>query len=81
MNEGYPSSTGDYDMTFLSPLVRSVFKKDELKECGKTGYIKHLNREKLRFVKGKGCCENMESIYFQWMLLCVHRYIPRKNWQ
>lgn len=53
MNDSYPSSTADYDFAFLCPFLRSIFKTDELKQCGKTGLIKHLNREKLKFAKGK----------------------------
>lgn len=53
MNESYPTSTVDYDCAFLSPVLRSIFKRNELKQCGETGLIKHLNREKLKFAKGK----------------------------
>lgn len=53
MNETYPTSTVDYDFVFLFPLLRSIFKTGELKQCAKSGQIKHLNREKLKFAKGK----------------------------
>lgn len=52
MNQTYPTTSTDYDFAFLSPLLRGVFRKAELKDCSKTGYIKHLNRPKLKFVKG-----------------------------
>lgn len=53
MNQTYPSSSIDYDFSFLSPLLRGVFRKSELQNCGKTGYIKYLNKPKLKFVKGE----------------------------
>lgn len=52
MNQSYPTSTADYDFAFLDPFLRGVFETDELRECGETGYIKNLGRDKLKFAKG-----------------------------
>lgn len=52
MNSTYPSSTIDYDKLFLFDLLQAVFTKADLKKCGLRGTIQHLDRGKLKFVKG-----------------------------
>lgn len=52
MNESYPTSTADYDFAFLQPLLRGVFDRKDLEQCGETGYINKLSIPKLKFAKG-----------------------------
>lgn len=52
MNNTYPSTTVDYDKLFLFDLLRAVFTENDLLECGTKHTIQHLNRPKLKFVKG-----------------------------
>lgn len=61
MNTTYPTSTGDYDFIFLKQLACSVFKKEELKKCGKSEVLTPLNRCHLKFVKGNICFQKIAN--------------------
>lgn len=51
-NDTYPLNTVDYDERFLFNLMKAVFSKNDLIKCGQTSKINHLDRDKIKFVKG-----------------------------
>lgn len=51
-NNVYPLCSADYDVRFLYKLCIGVFAKDDFIESARTGKIQHLDRIKLKFVKG-----------------------------
>lgn len=62
MNANYPTLTSDYDYSFLKRFLCAIFKKPDLKQCGRTGMINQLDRCKLKFVKGTSVYEYIFSI-------------------
>lgn len=51
MNDIFPTLTADYDTIFLNLLLKDVFSKKELIQCGRTKLIKGLGVRKLKFAK------------------------------
>lgn len=51
MNDIFPASTADYDSIFLRLLLKDVFSRKELIQCGRTMLINGLGVRKLKFAK------------------------------
>lgn len=65
LNSTYPNTTTDFDRAFIAHLLKAVFTKYELKECGRSTSLRSLKRDKLQLAKGivKLCINDMNILY------------------
>lgn len=76
MNDSYPTSTADYDHTFLKLFLRNVFERSDLKECARTGNVRGLNSEKYQFVKCKFMIDIISNYFncIEFLLILIFFY-------